>query len=222
MSRDVAAVLFDLDGTLVDTAPDLVATVVWLRARHGLAPIDVGGLGELASRGALALIEAGFSDRTDLDRSGLRAQFLDYYAGHLWQHSRIYPGVEALLDGLQSRGLKLGVVTNKPGALANSVIRAAGWEGRFACLIGGDALAHSKPHPAPVLEACRRLGVAASDAWMVGDDRRDIEAGRRAGSGTMAAAWGYLAGENPSSWAADLVVEKPSEVYSSLFLNNAL
>lgn len=222
MSRRLHAVLFDLDGTLVDSAPDLVATVAFLRRLHGLKPIDLAGLGVLASRGAVALIEAGFADRPEIPRGVLREQFLDHYADHLWRDSRAYEGIEALLDDLSGRGIALGVVTNKPTRLAAALIESAGWSERFGCLIGGGCTPLAKPHPAPVLEACRRLGVAPFDAWMVGDDRRDIEAGHRAGSLTCAAAWGYLAGEDPYSWNPNRVVCSPAELQSILFENNAL
>lgn len=222
MLRRPQAVLFDLDGTLVDSAPDLVATLGWLRSRHQLRPIDLKGMGALASRGALALIEAGFADRPDIDRSLLREQFLRRYADHLWQESRIYDGVEALLDRLGSLGLALAVVTNKPKVLADALIQSAGWSGLFQHVVGGGCTALAKPHPAPVLEACRRLGVNPAEAWMVGDDRRDIEAGRGAGSLTFAAAWGYLAGEDPNSWGPHRVISTPRELHSIVNETNDL
>lgn len=212
MARRLDAVLFDLDGTLVDSAPDLVATVGWLRQQHGLEPIELDRLGMLASRGALGLIEAGFSDRADLDRNQLRQQFLEYYAKHLWVRSRPYEGVESLLDELRERDIPLAVVTNKPTPLAAALIEAAGWQHRFGCVVGGGCTPQAKPHPAPVLEACRRLGLRPTEACMIGDDRRDIEAGRRAGSLTLAAAWGYLAGDDPSGWNAHHVVSSPSDL----------
>ncbi len=214
MTRRLEAVLFDLDGTLVDSAPDLVATVGWLRRLHGLDPIELDGLGRLASRGALGLIEAGFADRPELDRAVLREQFLEYYADHLWEQSRPYDGIEAVLDALRERGVPLAVVTNKPTGLAMALLEAAGWQDRFGCLVGGGCTPLPKPHPGPVLEACRRLGVRATETWMVGDDRRDIEAGRRAGSLTLAAAWGYLAGDDPSSWNAHRVFSSPGDLHT--------
>lgn len=212
MTHNIKAILFDLDGTLVDSAPDLVASVGYLRARHGLDPIDLAGLGRLASRGALALIEAGFADRPEIDRELLRGQFLEHYAEHLWQESRIYDGIESLLDSLDAVDLPVAVVTNKATYLAEALIRCAGWSGRFAGLVGGGCTARAKPHPDPVLEACRRLGVAANDAWMIGDDRRDIEAARQAGARAVVAAWGYLAGEDPLDWGAHAIVHTPHEL----------
>ncbi len=212
MAGRIRAVLFDLDGTLVDSAPDLVATVAWLRDQHALEPIALEGLGQLASRGALGLIEAAFIDRPDLDRALLRAQFLEYYAQHLWVESRVFDGVEGMLDTLAEQEIRLAVVTNKPTALALALIAAAGWHERFACLVGGGCTPLPKPDPAAVLEACRRLNVRPEETWMVGDDRRDIEAGQRAGSLTAAAAWGYLAGENPLHWNAIRVLSSPQEL----------
>lgn len=222
MTRRLAAVLFDLDGTLVDSAPDLVATVAWLRQEHALPPMELNGLAQLASRGALGLIEAGFADRPDLDRTRLRQQFLAHYGEHLWINSQAYAGVEALLDALEARGLPLAVVTNKPTQLARALIEAAGWHGRFGCLVGGGCTPQAKPHPAPVLEACRRLGVLPSDVCMIGDDRRDIEAGRRAGSLTLAAAWGYLAGDDPAGWDAHEILATPEQLQMFLLKNNDL
>lgn len=213
MRPRIRAVLFDLDGTLVDSAPDLMATLAWLRRSQGLADLEHVPPRYLAARGALGMIEAGFGDRPDLDRDALRKQFIEHYAAHLWVGSRAYEGVDEVLDGLVRRGLGLGVVTNKLGYLAQAVIRAAGWNRILSCVIGGDTTLRAKPHPAPVLEACRRLSVHPGEALMVGDDPRDIEAGRRAGSRTAVAAWGYLQpGSQPSEWGAQAVFQTPMEI----------
>ncbi|MEE4295773.1 MAG: HAD-IA family hydrolase [Wenzhouxiangella sp.] len=212
-SRELRAVLFDLDGTLVDSAPDLVGTLIWLREQYALAPIDHSQLRHHASRGALGLIEAGFADRPDLPRDALRQAFLARYAERLWQDSHAFEGIEVILHQLHSAGLGLGVVTNKVAGLAEPLIVQAGWSDLFGCVVGGDTTPFPKPHPGPVLEACRCLGVHPGDAMMVGDDRRDIEAGRSAGCLTAVATWGYIPpGQNPVGWDADHLLSDPSSI----------
>ncbi len=217
-SRTLRAVLFDLDGTLVDSAPDLFAALVSLRAARALPEPDYATVRAYASRGALGMIEAGFADHPELDRNQLRDEFLDFYAQHLWVRSSPFSGIEPLLDGLAEHGLGLAVVTNKLERFAAPLVAAAGWAERFACVIGGDSAARPKPHPAPVLEACRRLGIHPGDALMVGDDARDIEAGRLAGAATAAVTWGYLPpGEEPASWGADGVLDDPMGILEKYF-----
>jgi phosphoglycolate phosphatase len=213
-SRTLRAVLFDLDGTLVDSAPDLLAALAWLRQSHDLPPLDYAGLRHHASRGALGIIEAGFSDQPGLDREQLRARFLDRYAEHFWVESRAFPGVETMLERLRRQRLSLAVVTNKVWRLADPLVAAAGWKTLLPCVIGGDTACRPKPDPAPVLEACRRLGVCPDEALMVGDDIRDIKAGRTAGCQTAAATWGYVApGQDPRSWDADHLLAHPEDIH---------
>ncbi len=211
MTRRLRAVLFDLDGTLVDSAPDLFATLAWLRRSHDLPELDdYRAFRHLASRGALGMIEGGFADRPDLDRARLREQFMDHYRAHLWVESRAFEGIEPLLQNLKERDLRLGVVTNKLANLAEPLIRAAGWQDQLECVIGGDTANLPKPHPAPVLEACRRLGVHPGQAVMVGDDPRDIRAGLSAGSLTAVAEWGYVEpGDTPEDWGAHHLLARP-------------
>jgi N-acetyl-D-muramate 6-phosphate phosphatase len=211
--RSLQAVLFDLDGTLVDTAPDLVATLLHLRAQHGLGPMDAAELRHHAGRGALGLLEAGFAHQTDIDPSSLRQQFLDHYTANLWVHSRPFSGIEVQLEALQAAGIAMAVVTNKIESLARPVIEKAGWQAHFPVVVAGDTTARSKPDPAPVIEACRRLGVDPCCTLMVGDDRRDVQAGRGAGSATLVAAWGYLkSDESPEDWGADGVIDHPGQL----------
>ncbi|MFP4207514.1 MAG: HAD family hydrolase [Wenzhouxiangella sp.] len=218
MSRTIQAVLFDLDGTLVDSAPDLLAALAWLRRSHGLPALDYPALRHHASRGALGIIEAGFADCPELDRQALRQAFVERYAERYWVESRAFDGIEALLVTLQTAGLGLAVVTNKLWRLAAPLVAAAGWEDIFACVIGGDTTAQPKPHPAPVLEACRRLGIHPGNAIMVGDDVRDIEAGRQAGCLTAAATWGYIApGQDPRQWPVNHHLAQPKDLH--LILN---
>jgi len=215
--------LFDLDGTLVDSAPDLLGALAWLRSRHELDPLDYSGLRHHASRGAMGLIEAGFKDRPDLDRDRLRKDFLDRYASNLWCDSRTFGGIEDLLRQVSRCGLGLAVVTNKLKYLAEPLVLAAGWQSIFDCVVGGDSTPMPKPHPAPVLEACRRLRVHPGQALMIGDDIRDIEAGRRAGCLTAVAGWGYIPpNENPHQWRAGHVVSRPEDLIKIIFDKNDL
>ncbi len=211
------AVLFDLDGTLADTAPDLVAAVARLRQRLGLPEIDLSHLPPLAGRGAVALMSAGLAELDAAQRDPLRAQYLDDYRDNCWDRSRPFDGVPALLERLMAMGLSIAVVTNKLRALAEPVIERAGWSGRVAVLVAGDDAARPKPAPDPVERACRLLGVATGDAVMVGDDRRDVEAGRAAGCRTVAAAWGYFGpDEDPAEWGADALIRRPIDLLAAL------
>lgn len=215
MMKDRApqAVLFDLDGTLVDTAPDLVATLLHLRDRHGLKPVEESVFRAHASRGALGLLEAGFANQAGVDLASLREQFLDHYAVNLWVRSRPFQGIETQLEKLRDAGIVMAVVTNKIESLARAVIENAGWQAHFPVVIAGDTTASSKPDPAPVIEACRQLGIKPASALMVGDDRRDIQAGRSAGTATLVAGWGYMPpGENLSDWAADGIIAHPDQL----------
>lgn len=214
------AVLFDLDGTLADTAPDLVGTLLELRRRRGLDALPESGLRPYATRGAIGLLEAGFGGIDGFEPADLRDEFLDHYAGHLWVRSRAFPGIDELLVRLDAAGLTLGIVTNKVEALALPVVERAGWSERFGCIVGGDTVARSKPDPAPVIEACRRLQVSPSEAVFVGDDRRDVVAGRAAGTRTIVAGWGYLPpGESGRSWGADAVIERVGDIDGLLELH---
>ena len=211
--RTPRAILFDLDGTLVDTAPDLVASLLHLRARYGLEPMDESLLRPHASRGALGLIQAGFADQSGIDSASLRQQFLDHYAANLWVRSRPFQGIELQLERLRATGIAMAVVTNKVEALARAVIENAGWQAHFPVVIAGDTTTRSKPDPAPVVEACRRLGIEPARALMVGDDQRDIQAGRSAGTATLVAGWGYVPpGAELSDWGADSIIAQPEEL----------
>lgn len=211
------AVLFDLDGTLADTAPDLVAAVARLRKRLGLPETDLSHLPALAGRGAVALMRAGIPELDEHEREAWRETYLDDYLEHCWVASRAFDGVEDLLERLQLMGLVLGVVTNKIERLARPVIERAGWKHVFGSVIAGDSVSRPKPAADPVLEACRQLGVDPAAALFVGDDERDVQAGRAAGTRTAAAAWGYLgADQRPESWRADLLVDRPIGLLAGL------
>jgi N-acetyl-D-muramate 6-phosphate phosphatase len=213
------ALLFDLDGTLLDTAPDLVGTLLHLRRIRGLPESDESTFRSFATRGALGLLEAGFAGNPDINPAELRDEFLAHYAANLWVRSRPFDGVEALLDVLADAGLAMAVVTNKVEALARPVLEQAGWQQRFDCLVAGDSTPRSKPHPDPVLEACRQLGIDPVETIFIGDDHRDVLAGQAAGSATIVAGWGYLPpGDDGRGWGADAVIEHPLELTGLLNL----
>lgn len=219
------AVLFDLDGTLVDSAPDLLAALDHVRGCFDLPPGEHRQLREHVSRGANGILAAGFpgwSGLAERDRDPLRERLLDYYAEHVWERSEPFDGIRMLVDQLRKRGIAMGIVTNKISRFAEPVLEAAGWGGHFDCVITGDRVARPKPDPEPVLAACRALGVKPEKTVFVGDDRRDVQAGAAARSRTVVAAWGYIpAGERPARWNADAVIKRPAELLAFLSLPEA-
>jgi len=209
----IRGVLFDLDGTLVDSAPDLSGTVNDLRGRRGLAPLPHSQLRSFATRGALGLLEAGFPDLAPPERESMRDEFLGRYRQRLWLESRPYPGMAAVLENLHARGVRLGIVTNKIESLARPLVEQAGWHHLFTTLVAGDTTPRPKPDPAPVLAACEALGLAPADCALIGDDQRDVLAGKAAGSLTVAVSWGYHQGEDdPGAWGADRLIHRAEEI----------
>lgn len=221
LTGPIEAILFDLDGTLVDSAPDLIAAVQRLRAERGLPPADGAAVGAVVSKGGRAMLRRGFPEIDERDLEALLPRFLDCYAEAIAIHTRTYPGIAHVLDAIEAHGWPWGVVTNKPGRLARSLLAALALEERCATLVTGDCLATRKPDPAPILHACVQLGVPACRIVYVGDDPRDIEAGRRAGAQTVVAGWGYLDGEDPESWRADAVAATPQALLSVLGLDES-
>jgi len=204
-------VLFDLDGTLVDSAVDLLNALNVLAAREGQPPATLAAIRPVVSKGARAMLAVAFPDRGEDAREALRQPFLDTYAAAISAHSTPFDGVEAVLAAIEAAGARWGIVSNKPEYLAVEVVAAMGWSGRCAVLLGGDSLPKRKPDPDQLLHACEVLGVAAADCVYVGDDERDIVAAQRAGMKSVAALWGYrLEHEDPLAWAADAMVETPA------------
>ncbi|MCQ4163689.1 phosphoglycolate phosphatase [Tahibacter harae] len=218
LGRDLDAVLFDLDGTLVDSAPDLVAAMQRLCRELGQPEPDTAGVRAAVSKGGRAMLRRGLPGLDDARYDALLPRFLDLYAADIAQLSRPFDGVDALIRAIEARGARWGVVTNKPGWLARPLLQQLGWSTRSAALVSGDCLAVKKPDPAPILRACELAGVAPQRCAYVGDDLRDIEAGRAAGMLTVAAAWGYLDGEDPQAWAADWVARSAQELHAALEL----
>lgn len=206
------AVLFDLDGTLADTAPDLAAAMNRVRAARGLAPTPYDILRPVASAGARGLIGAAFGlGPDDEGYDDLRVAFLDSYEAAIAELSTLFDGVDKLLSGLQADGLAWGIVTNKAARFTDLLVPQIGLH-EAGCVISGDTTAHPKPHPAPLLEAARRLALSPAECWYVGDDLRDIQAGRAAGMPTIAAAWGYCGNAEPVTWEADALAATPVDV----------
>lgn len=205
--------LFDLDGTLLDSAPDMLATVNLMRARRETAPMTLAQIRPFVSRGARAMASAAFPAWTADEVVDAVPEFLEVYAGELGKHCAPFAGISELLEALKAQGSRWGIVTNKPEQLARDLLPMLGWQDRCAILIGGDSLAERKPHPLPLLHAAAVLGVAPSHCVYVGDDRRDIESARAAGMPSVAALWGYrMADDDPAAWQADVMIDAPADL----------
>ncbi|HXH02531.1 MAG TPA: phosphoglycolate phosphatase [Candidatus Competibacteraceae bacterium] len=214
MASALRCVLFDLDGTLLDTAPDMARALNGLRQERGLAPLPFARIRPVVSHGSLGLVRLGF-DRGPGDPGfdELRARFLDIYAADLARDTVLFPGMVEVLQRIERQGLAWGIVTNKPGWLTEPLLAALDLRQRAACVVSGDTVAERKPHPAPLLHACRVAGVQAQDCLYLGDAERDIEAGRRAGMTTVVARYGYLAAdEHPEQWGAHGLIDHPREL----------
>jgi 2-phosphoglycolate phosphatase len=206
------AILFDLDGTLADTAPDLAAAVNKLRIARGLDPTPYAVLRPVASAGARGLIGAAFGlEPKDEGYEDLRNAFLDNYAAEIATKSQLFDGIPMLLKQLKQYNLQWGIVTNKAGRFTDLLIPQIGL-GDAECVISGDTTPHSKPHPAPLLEAARRLNLPPQACWYVGDDLRDIQAGHAAGMATIAVGWGYCGNVEPGTWGADALAATCSDL----------
>lgn len=206
------AILFDLDGTLADTAPDLAAAVNLLRTERGLEPTPYPILRPTASAGARGMIGAAFGlTPADEGYEALRLQWFSNYEAAIAVHSTLFGGVAELLAGLTEAGVAWGIVTNKPARFTDPLVPQIGL-GHAGCIISGDTVGVAKPHPAPLLEGARRLGIAPQECWYVGDDLRDIEAGRAAGMATVACAWGYCGATEPAHWGADYLLDTPTDL----------
>lgn len=213
-------VLFDLDGTLVDTAHDLGLALNEMRYRRGLGPVDHGSIRAQASHGTRGLLSIGFGLLpTDDGYEAMRQEFLDIYAGCLTTSSELFPGMADALDAMEARGLRWGVVTNKPARFTEPLLAHLGLSGRAACVVSGDTCAQPKPHPAPLLHACRRTGAEAGECLYVGDAERDVQAANAAGMTAFVALWGYLgADDRPETWGAAGCIDTPTALLDYLVL----
>jgi phosphoglycolate phosphatase len=205
------AILFDLDGTLVDTAPDLAHALNVQRSRRGLPPLADSITRPQASHGSQGLLRVGFGvTREQAEFATLREEFLEIYERHLTAHSPLFPGVAEMLDALESRGLKWGVVTNKPARYTEPLLDHLGLRARAACVVSGDTCTHPKPHPAPMLRACQLANSDPLDCLYVGDAERDVAAARAVGMPTLVALYGYLGPDDrPEDWGAHGFIAAP-------------
>ena len=209
----IRSVLFDLDGTFADTASDLAYTLNRMRASRGLAPVAVEVTRPVTSMGARGLLGVGFDIAPGhADYAAMRQEFLQIYEDNLCRDTRMFPGIPELIDALEAQELRWGIVTNKAERFARPLLDRLRVGKRAACIVGGDTTPYLKPHPAPLLAACTLMALAAEECVYVGDDRRDVEAGRAAGMKTVAVRYGYLNGGNPDTWGADAVISGPQEL----------
>ena len=213
-ARRPEALLFDLDGTLADTLPDLADALDRAARDAGAGTVDKTSLRPLVSRGGREMI-AGMlppdANREQLDRT--RRRFLARYRERIAVRTRLFPGIESVLGTLEGLGVRWGVVTNKHAWLTEPLLESLELHRRAACVVSGDTATHPKPHPAPLLLACDRLSIAPSAAVYVGDSRSDIESGRAAGVTTVSAGWGYLDPDDPpKDWGADVDVDTPHDL----------
>lgn len=210
----IKTVLFDLDGTLLDTAPDLAWCLNCVLTEYARPNLTFERIRPVVSHGGAALIKLGFG-LTDADPGyGERRQrLLDLYRDNLSRETRPFPGMDELLQALDEAGLQWGVVTNKPAWLTDPLLQALGLYERAAVVVSGDSLPQRKPHPAPILHACESTDSQAHECIYVGDAERDIESGRRAGVHTLVALFGYIGpDEQPEAWQADALVASPAEI----------
>lgn len=210
----IEAVLFDLDGTLADTAPDMARTVNEMRIRRSLAPVPLAKVRPHVSKGARGMLLGAFEITSEHpDFAAMREEFLTLYADNLDVDTVLFPEMADLLESLEAEGRPWGVVTNKFERFAMPVMRGLGLETRARVIVGGDTCARSKPHPDPLLHAAAQLGIAPMRTLYIGDDERDIQAARAAGMPSLVAGYGYL-GDGPPAilWGADAIVSSPGEI----------
>jgi phosphoglycolate phosphatase len=216
----IKAVLFDLDGTFADTAPDLAAALNHTRAARNLPPLSLDVIRPQASHGSPGLLKLGFGIEPDTpEYDALRAIFLDYYEHNICVHTRLFVGMAELVAALEQRGIKWGIVTNKPHRFTLPLMQALGYAERVACLISGDTCAHAKPHPEPMLKACEMMNVSPAQCLYLGDDLRDMQAANAAAMRGIIARYGYIGDDAQlDSWGAHGVIDTPTELLGLIAL----
>lgn len=220
MSRrgGLRGVLFDLDGTLLDTAPDMAAALNRLLSDEGLPQLPFDRIRPHVSHGALQLVRLAFGEPDATRFEELRHRFLVRYREGLAHRTRLFDGFGTVLTALEAAGLRWGIVTNKPGWLTVPLLEQLGLAARSGCIVSGDTLAERKPHPLPLLHAAALLGLEPRDCVYVGDSERDVQAARNAGMIPLVAGFGYLDGEDPAAWRPDAVFGRPTDLLEWLGL----
>lgn len=212
-----AAVLFDLDGTLLDTAPDMITALNTICAEEGADAVAYDRARGFVSNGAAGLLRLAFPAFDPLKDPSLQQRYLDRYAERLAVDTQLFPHLDILLAALEDADVPWGVVTNKPMYLTDSLMAALGLHRRSACTVSGDTLPERKPHPRPILFALEQIAVDPARSIYIGDARRDIESGRAAGTTTVAVRYGYVEpGQDPAAWGADYVVDTPLDLLALL------
>ena len=212
--------LFDFDGTLADTARDMVKALNLLRANKSKEPLPFEHLRPHISNGTPALIRLGFNCAPEENGfQELREEFLDLYEQNLYSETVLFPGIDAILEKMNETGILWGIVTNKPEYLTVQIVEHLGLSDSVACVVGGDTLSQRKPNPLPVIHACKLAGISPNSSVFIGDSIRDIEAGRDAGLHTIGVTYGYLPPhDNPNSWGADYLIDSVAEIPAQLWM----
>lgn len=214
----VEGVLFDLDGTLLDSAPDLYTALTALCVEESTPVPPYAPVRAVVSRGARAVLRCAFGERDERTVERLLPRYLQLYQQVMGQQTRPFDGIAELLSRIEAQPMRWGIVTNKLGYLTDLQLSRCGWSRRVSSVVSGDTLPVRKPDPAPVLLACARAGLTPARCLFVGDDPRDIQAGAAAGLRTVAVSWGYLDGSDPQAWGADSVVDHPDQLIGLLQL----
>jgi phosphoglycolate phosphatase len=214
----IKAVLFDFDGTLADTAPDLGHALNRQRIARGLSELPIAQIRPQASAGSRGLLNLGFNiTPSDHDYQSMRDEFLDFYTQRLCHDTCLFPGVDRLLDQLEERNLPWGIVTNKPTRFAHPLIEILGLTQRVACVICGDETTYTKPHPEPLLTASNKMAISPTSCIYLGDDIRDVQASLAAGMQPIVACYGYLGNDQPpETWGARYLINHPEELLAYL------
>ena len=212
--QPVSAVLFDLDGTLVNSAPDLAFALNSVLEEQGREPVPFEDIRPMAGHGSRGLLGLGFGiTPEDKCYPALQQRFLEIYQANLSRETALFDGMEKVLNTIEQQGMKWGIITNKPSFLTQPVVDALGLSKRTNCIVSGDTTAHSKPHPAPMLYACDIIDTPAEQCLYIGDAKRDIDAGKSVNMQTIAVRYGYLGKQDIiEDWQADQIIEHPHEI----------